>query len=120
MCPPFGSDETIMAYVMPLGWGHPPHQFTAEFESAPAGDRAEGTDAKLCDLNLCRPELDSRSAIGIAPDRRIHPLVAVGLEPVIRVLGASGSEVAFPWTGSGQTQAHDQLVGVDQQPFGAS
>lgn len=28
MCPPFGSDETIMAYVMPLGWGHPPHQFT--------------------------------------------------------------------------------------------
>ena len=27
MCPPFGSDETIMAYVMPLGWGHPPHQF---------------------------------------------------------------------------------------------
>ena len=29
MCPPFGSDETIMAYVMPLGWGHPPHQFKA-------------------------------------------------------------------------------------------
>jgi len=28
MCPPFGSDETIMAYVMPLGWGHPPHQFS--------------------------------------------------------------------------------------------
>lgn len=37
MCPPFGSDETIMAYVMPLGWGHPPHQFTLL--------RAEGLDS---------------------------------------------------------------------------
>jgi len=30
MCPPFGSYETIMAYVMPLGWGRPPHQFNVQ------------------------------------------------------------------------------------------
>ena len=29
MCPPYGYDETIMAYVMPLGWRHPPQQFNA-------------------------------------------------------------------------------------------
>ena len=38
MCPPFGSDETIMAYVMPLGWGHPPHQFTVCYDADLAPD----------------------------------------------------------------------------------
>ena len=49
MCPPVASDETIMAYVMPLGWGHPPHQFTEasrSFDLTPSEIEGWVEDAK--------------------------------------------------------------------------
>lgn len=56
MCPLFGSDETIIAYVMPLGVGHPPHQFSALKAMPIKTDRrdAEGIP-RLLHLGWFRP-----------------------------------------------------------------
>ena len=63
MCPPFGSDETIMAYVMPLGWGHPPHQFTPESIQSPDDERIATLEVRYGGIESWSTERPPRNSV---------------------------------------------------------